>query len=137
MGRVAVEIEVSSNVDQMLVDLGMLTPDKVKRVRLPAVVDSGATYLVLPAATIAQLGLTPTRRTTVKYADQRRVERDIVPNVWLDLQGRRGLFEAVVEPDRTDALVGTIPLEAMDFLIDCSHNVLVPRDPNTTITEVE
>ena len=137
MGRVNVEIEVASNVDKVLVDLGMLTPDKVKRVRLPAVVDSGATFLVLPAATVAQLGLTPARRMTVKYADQRRIERDVVQNVLLELQGRQGLFEAVVEPDRTDALVGAIPLEAMDFLIDCQHNALVPRDPNTTITEVE
>ncbi|HMF14648.1 MAG TPA: hypothetical protein VKE94_20170 [Gemmataceae bacterium] len=137
MGRVAVEIEVASNVDRVLVELGMLPADKVRRVRLPAVVESGATYLVLPSSTVAQLGLTPSRRITVKYADQRRVERDIVPNVLLELQGRRGLFEAVVEPDRTDALVGTIPLEAMDFLIDCPTSALVPRDPNTTLTEVE
>jgi predicted aspartyl protease len=137
MGRVAVEIEVWSNVDQMLADLGMLPADKVRRVRLPAVVDSGSTYLVLPASTVAQLGLTPYGRKTVKYADQRRVERDVVANVWLELQGRKGLFEAVVEPDRTDALVGAVPLEIMDFLIDCLHNTLVPRDPNTIITEVE
>jgi predicted aspartyl protease len=137
MGRVNVEIEVSSNVDQVLVDLGMLPPDKVRRVRLPAVVDSGAHYLVLPASAVAELGLPPFKRTTVKYADQRRVEREVVGNVLLELQGRKGLFEAVVEPDRTDALVGAIPLEAMDFLIDCKLNALVPRDPNTTITEVE
>jgi hypothetical protein len=137
MGRVAVEIEVASNVDQVLAELGMLSPDKVRRVRLPAVADSGSTHLVLPASTVAQLGLTPSGRTTVKYADQRRVERDVVSNVWLELQGRKGVFKAVVEPDRTDALVGAIPLEDLDFLIDCLHNELVPRDPNTTITEVE
>ena len=137
MGRVNVEIEVWSNVDQVLADLGMLPPDKVRRVRMPAVVDSGATHLILPASTVYQLGLTPTGKTAVKYADERRVERDIVSNVVLGLQGRKTQLEAIVEPDRTDALVGAIPLEAMDFLIDCKHNKVVPRDPNTTIFEVE
>jgi predicted aspartyl protease len=101
------------------------------------VVDSGATHLVLPASTVTQLGLTPTGRTSVKSGDDRRVERDVVSNVTLELQGRNGVFKAIVEPDRTDALVGAIPLEDMDFLIDCLHNTVVPRDPNTTISEVE
>jgi predicted aspartyl protease len=136
-GRVNIEIEVSSNVDRVLADLGMLPLEKVRRVRTPAVVDSGATHLVLPASVVAQLGLSPYRRTTVKYADQRSAERDIVGNVWLELQGRKALVEAIVEPDRSDALVGAIPLEAMDFLIDCLHNQVIPRDPNTTISEVE
>jgi len=137
MGRVAVEIEVASNVDQVLVDVGMLSPDKVRRVRLPATVESGATQLVLPATTVAQLGLTPSGRTTVKYADQRREVRGVVSNVILELQGRKAFLEAIVEPDRTDALVGAVPLEIKDFLIDCKLNALIPRDPNTTITEVE
>jgi predicted aspartyl protease len=137
MGRVNVEIEVSSNVDRVLADLGMLPLEKVRRVRLPAVVDSGATHLVLPASTVTQLGLSPSGHTTVRYADHRQIQREVVPNVWLELQGRSGVFKAIIEPDRTDALVGAIPLEDMDFLIDCLHNQVIPRDPNTTISEVE
>jgi predicted aspartyl protease len=137
MGRVAVEIEVASNVDVMLADLKMIEPEKIRRLKVPAIVDTGSTRLVLPEAVVAQLGLTPTDRTTVKYADLRRVERPVVYNVWLTLQGRRGVFSAVVEPDRADALVGAIVMEELDFLVDCGTNTVVPRDPNTTISEVE
>jgi hypothetical protein len=42
-----------------------------------------------------------------------------------------------VEPGRTDALIGAIVLEQLDFLPDCTHGELVPRDPNTIIAEIE
>jgi predicted aspartyl protease len=137
MGRVAVEVEIANNEDLVLVHLGMLPLDKVRRLKLPAVLDTGLTRLVLPASAVAQLGLAPADKTTVKYADHRRVERPVVYNVWLTLQGRHGLFSAIVEPDRTDALIGAIVMEALDLLVDCTHNTVCPRDPNTTISEVE
>jgi predicted aspartyl protease len=137
MGRITVPIEVASNLDLVLADLGMLPHEKVRRVKLSGIVDTGATELVLPASTVAQLGLSPSDRTTVKYGDNCRAERDVVFNVWLGLQGRRRVLNAIVEPDRTEALIGAIPLESMDFLIDCRTNTLYPRDPNTTISEIE
>jgi predicted aspartyl protease len=137
MGRVAAEVEVANNVDRMMAELGMLDPDKVRRVKLTGIIDTGTTRMVLPASAVAQLGLVASETTTVKYADQRRVERPLVYNVWLTLHGRSGHFSAIVEPDRTDALIGAIPMEEMDFLVDCTNNAVVPRDPSTTISEVE
>ncbi len=137
MGRVAAEIELANNVDRMMAELGMLAPDKVRRIKLTGIIDTGTTRMVLPTSAVSQLGLVPTETTTVKYADQRRVERPLVYNVWLTLQGRSGHFSAIVEPDRTDALAGAIPMEEMDFLVNCSNNRVIPRDPSTTISEVE
>ena len=48
-----------------------------------------------------------------------------------------GIFSAIVEPDRSDALLGAIVMEELDFLVDCISNTVQPRDPNTTISEVE
>jgi hypothetical protein len=42
-----------------------------------------------------------------------------------------------VEPDRTDALIGTIVMEDMDFLVDCTHQTIDSRDPDAIVTEVE
>jgi hypothetical protein len=72
----------------------------------------------------------------VKFADGRREPRATVNDVQLEYQGRSGVFSAVMEPGRTDALIGAIVLEELDFLPDCKGQILVPRDPNAIITEV-
>ncbi len=46
-------------------------------------------------------------------------------------------INAVVEPDRESALVGAIVLEALDLLVDCTHQRLVPRDPRYVVSEIE
>jgi hypothetical protein len=86
---------------------------------------------------VAALNLPETGRTTVRFADGRREPRATVTDVQLEYGGRSGIFSAVVEPGRTDALIGAMVLEELDFLPDCNNGVLVPRDPNSTITEVE
>lgn len=137
MGRVAVELDLANNEDLVLVHLGMLPPDKVRRLKQPGYIDTGATRLVLPARAVTALGLTPSEKTSVRYADHRTIERDLVFNIWLTLLNRGGIFTAIVEPDRDDALVGAIVLEELDLLVDCKKNAVYPRDPNTTISEVE
>jgi hypothetical protein len=53
------------------------------------------------------------------------------------LEGRSSVFKAIVEPDRTEALIGAIVLEDLDLIVDCTRQKLVPRDPGGIITEVE
>jgi hypothetical protein len=60
-----------------------------------------------------------------------------VSNVWLQLLGRHGVFTAVVEPDREDALIGTFVLEELDLLVDCATQSLYPREPDAILTEIE
>jgi hypothetical protein len=60
-----------------------------------------------------------------------------VSNVWLQLLGRDGVFSAVVEPDRPDALIGAIVLEELDLLVDCTTQTLRPRESDSILTETE
>jgi hypothetical protein len=43
----------------------------------------------------------------------------------------------VVEPARNDALIGAIVLEDLDLLVDCGTQSLYPREPGSTLTEIE
>ena len=61
----------------------------------------------------------------------------MVGDAQVELLGRTGVFTAVVEPSRADALIGAIVLEELDFMVDGTGQRLVPRDPNTVVTEVE
>lgn len=51
--------------------------------------------------------------------------------------GRSSVFSAIIEPNRDSALIGAIVLEELDFIVDCGHQTLVPRDPDRIISEVE
>ncbi len=137
MGRVTVDLVIANYRDVVAQGQVVNVLDRVRHVVVPAVVDSGAMRLVLPQHVVDQLGLTPHGETMVRYADDRREKRPVVSDVWLQLLGRDGVFNAVVEPRRNDALVGAIVLEDLDLLVDCGTQAIYPRNPDTTITEIE
>jgi clan AA aspartic protease len=137
MGRVTVEVDLANHEDEMLARRGELAPDKIRRARVPALVDTGATQLVLPKKVVVQLGLPAVGPTKVRYADQRKATRTVVEDVRLELLGRRGLYTAIVEPSRSDVLIGAVVLETLDFLVDCRTKTLRPRDPKHIISEIE
>jgi clan AA aspartic protease len=137
MGRFAVDFEVANREDVFLARKGLLPEAKVRRLKIRGVVDSGATQLVLPKSVVTKLGLSPSGKVKVKYADRRSATRDTVDDVQVEILGRNATFRAVVEPSRTEALIGAIVLEALDYLVDCTHQRLVPRDPKFVISEIE
>lgn len=137
MGRITAVLELVNNRDLTLADEGIIGPEKVRRVRVNGIVDTGATRLVLPEPVVKSLGLSPSDETTVRYAEHRSAKRQVVDNVRLELEGRNSVFKAIVEPDRTEALIGAIVLEDLDLIVDCRKQKLVPRDPSGIISEVE
>ncbi len=137
MGRFSVEFAVANNRDVLGLPVGEPVLPRVKHVVLWGVVDSGAGRLVLPQRVVDELRLQVEGETTVRYAEHRREKRPLVSNVWLELLGRHGVFSAVVEPERTDALIGGIVLEELDLLVDCTTQSLYPREPDSILTEIE
>ena len=137
MGRFAVQFEVANQSDMVKARDGLLDPAKVRRLTISGVVDSGATRLVLPASVVKQLGLPSKGKVKVRYANNQSATRDAVKEVYVQLQGRDGIFTAVVEPKRLTALIGAIVLEDLDFLVDCTRQRLVPRDPRYVVSEIE
>lgn len=137
MGKVVVDVKLINQADRLLADRGHLPPAEVRETTVKGIVDTGAAMLVLPESVVKTLGLPKEGETGVRYADHRRATRDIVGELELELFGRRFPFKAVVEPGRTDALIGAIVLEALDLLVDCRNQVLRPRDPEMILTEIE
>jgi clan AA aspartic protease len=136
MGRFAVRVEIANRDDLGLVRRGLLDQKKVRRTKIKGVVDPGATGLVLPLAVVRKLGLPVSGQTQVRYADGRTTTRETA-EASLELMGRHGVYTAVVEPERRTALIGAFVLEDLDYLVDCRHERLVPRDPRFVITVIE
>ena len=137
MGRFSAELEVANYRDVIRAEEGNLAPEKVRRARISGVVDTGATRLVLPASVVATLGLPQGGKIGVQYADGRRDQKIVVTDARVEILGRSSVFTAVVEPNRKDALIGAIVLEELDLIPDCTHQRLMPRDPNQIFAELD
>jgi predicted aspartyl protease len=137
VGRFSIEFEVANYDDLAAVRRGVLPLERVRRLTISGVVDSGASRLVLPQAVVRQLGLPVMGKVKVRYADGRTGTRNAAEGVYVEILGRHGTFTAIVEPKRKSALVGAIVLEDLDYLVDCTNQRLVPRDPDFVVSEIE
>jgi predicted aspartyl protease len=136
MGRIDVTVKVANNVDVVLSEREKPRVQPL-RIYVPGIVDTGAARLVLPKRVAEELNLEPSGTTKVRYADMRTAERQMVKNVWLEMEGRSGVFSAIVEPKRETALIGAIVMEELDMVADCVTQSVHPRDPRRIISEIE
>jgi len=118
MGRVVVTAKVENFDDLGGVRQGFLTPDRVRRVEIgDALVDTGATILSMPKRYIEQLGLRPLRMRAVRTSAGRRMAQ-VYGTVLLTIQDRDCPTDVVEVPDDCPVLIGQVPLEVMDFVVD-------------------
>lgn len=106
---------------------------------ISAKVDTGATMLVIPQELANNLELPIMRKQFVKYANEQTAELVVVGGIELEVCGRVGNFEAVVQPNKNYALLGAIPMEALDLIIEPATLGIYPnpRSPKMPMAEIE
>lgn len=104
---------------------------EIEEVDAKALVDSGAVDLCISPLIARQLKLQPVEQRTVTYADGRRDVVDYVGPVLVEVFGRRAFTGAMVMGE--GVLLGAIPMEAMDVLIDPRRQQLIPNPANPDI----
>jgi predicted aspartyl protease len=118
MGRVVIPIVVENVRDALDAHEGKLGADQVRRVTIEkALVDTGASTLSLPASIVKQLGLTKLKSKRI-MTSRGPAETDTYSAVRLLVQGRDCTVDVVEIPDGVPVLVGQVPLELMDFVVD-------------------
>jgi predicted aspartyl protease len=118
MGRVIVTAKIENLGDLHLVETGYLPADQVRSVEVnDAVVDTGARILSMPRRLIEQLGLRPTRSRMPMTTTETTTVR-VSGTVRLTIQGRECPTDVSQVPDECPVLVGQIPLEFLDFVVD-------------------
>jgi len=125
MGRVLTEATVENLRDRWDAERGLLPPDQARRVTVPdALVDTGATLVSLPTRLIRQLGLgqTGTKRVTSSAGPTEAAMYDAVR---LTIQGRSCTMDVMEVPDDVPVLIGQIPLEHLDLVIDTRSRTLI------------
>ncbi|MBA2606932.1 MAG: clan AA aspartic protease [Acidobacteria bacterium] len=131
MGLVYAEINLTSIDDIVLSRRGFLDKDKIKQVRVNALVDSGAYMLSINETVRAQLDLPFIEKQFGTLADETLIEVEIVGPVEVRFENRRTTVDAIVLPGDAEVLLGAIPMEDMDVLIDPRQQKLVvnPKHP--------
>jgi predicted aspartyl protease len=118
MGRVLTEALVENLTDFLAVETGRLPGGTVRSVRITeALVDTSATLLALPTRYIRQLGLVKTRERDSVSA-QGKGTINIYEPVRLTILNRFCAVEVMEVSDETPPLIGQIPLETLDLVID-------------------
>ena len=96
-----------------------------RRLTLDLVVDTGATYTLLPAEIVEQLELTTPRDRTVMLASGERVAYG-VGQVTIELNGEEWPTMFLAGPSRCPALLGAMTLEGFGLAPDPVNKRLVP-----------
>jgi predicted aspartyl protease len=118
MGRVLTEATIENLKDLWNVEQGLLPPEKVRRITVTdALVDTGATLLSLPTRLIRQLGLSPHRKRRV-ISSTGVTEATVYDVVRLTIQDRDCPVEVMEVPDDVPVLIGQLPLENLDLVVD-------------------
>lgn len=132
MGLVYADIELVRGADLILVEEGYLNQDQVRKIYVRAMVDSGATMLAIPEFVKKQLDLRRVREIEAEMADGSSSTFEVVAPVGVRFENRDVLVEALVIPNSNKVLLGAIPMEGMDVLIDpkCERLVVNPESPD-------
>ena len=89
-------------------------------------IDSGATYSLLPASVCQSIGLQPKRDMEFVLADGTTVRRG-VSECWLSLVQGEGHTPVVLgEPGDAEALLGVVTLEILGLVFDPFRRTLHP-----------
>jgi clan AA aspartic protease len=124
MGNVYAEITVKNAVDLALSLKGQIAEQDVRTVTLTAIVDTGATTLVINEDIFKQLGVSVMETRNINVAGGGKVLCKVTDPVHIYWKNRFASVNAVVMPEGKP-LLGVIPLEFMDLIVDPIRQELV------------
>jgi len=125
MGHVYADITLSNSFDNLLAQRGDIPLENVRKMEVKALVDSGARTLTINEKIAAKLGLSVQRQLDVVLADGSFRKCDYVGPVNIYFENRFAGCHALVLPGSDEILLGVIPLEEMDVIIDPLSEQLV------------
>jgi clan AA aspartic protease len=118
MGAVMTKVTLWNNTDLDNAERGLIPREAVRTAEIEALVDTGATQLVIPIDVCRQLGLRPGRAVPVRLADNSIREMTYMTSLHISILGRDMSCDALAAPEGTMPLIGQIPLEALDLVVD-------------------
>jgi hypothetical protein len=125
MGQVHTEITLKNGGDEGKVADGLIKAAAVRQTTVRALADTGALALTITESVRAALGLRIVKESRVRYANNTTEPCGITEAVDVYWKDRSTTCYAVVVPGEGHVLLGAIPLEGMDLMVDPVSQQLV------------
>ena len=124
MGKVVEKVKLTS----------LFEPEK--SVEVEAVIDTGATMVVLPRDIVEELGLRKMREVKVRYANNKET-KPIYGVVNIELKGRSANIDVLVEEKGSQPLIGQVLLELLDLIVEPKTRKLIPNPASPEMPMME
>ena len=124
MSNVFAEITLKNGSDLVLAKKGLISEENIRSLTIKALVDTGAVTLVINEDICQQLGLDIESTRTATLAGGSKVVCKVTEPVRIYWKDRDATCQAVVLPEG-EILLGVIPLEFMDLIVDPVKEELV------------
>jgi len=111
------KLKLTNAVDLANAREGRISPEQIRSIEVEALVDTGASTLVLPEDVVAALGVHEMRRAVTTIADGSHRTVPVVSDLRIEILGRPMTCDALVMPAGTTPLIGQLPLEQLDLVV--------------------
>ena len=118
MGIIQAEITLKNNNDGIKAREGLIDPQDIRAVTVTAIVDTGSINMVITENIRQKLGLTIRGEKTAHIANGQRIQCQITDAVEVHWKDRDTIVPAMVIPGAEKILLGAIPLEGMDLMVN-------------------
>ena len=125
MGTVYADIVLTNAGDEIRVVDGHIKAEEIRQTRVTAMVDTGAGTLAINEAVCTALGLRIEGLRRAELADGAKQPYKITEPVKIQWKNRNTVCRALVLPNAGEVLLGAIPLEDMDLIVNPVSRELV------------
>ena len=123
MGKIMQKAIIENAYDIGAFKEGYISEDKIRRMEVEFLVDTGAAMVYLPISSIQAMGLKPLHSRNVITATG-RVERTIYSPVMLKIFDREANLDVMEVPDGVPPLLGYLALENLDLYPNPTKQIL-------------
>ena len=125
MGLTRVEITLKNSGDIVRAEVGAINENEIRHLTVTALVDTGARTLVISETMRQKLGLKVQGLRRATLANNGKAMCKVTEPVGIQWRDRDTVCRALVLPDEGEVLLGAIPLEDMDLVVDPVRQELV------------
>jgi clan AA aspartic protease len=131
MGLTFADIKLTNSEDLALLHKGYIQEQEVRSIWVNALVDTGASMLTIPKSIQDQLNLPKVDEQRVELGNGSVITVDVVGPVEIRFENRMAIVTAVFIPEEIEVLLGAIPLQSMDVLVDPRQERLIVNPQST------
>jgi clan AA aspartic protease len=130
MGHVNTQITLKNMKDIFKAEQGIIQEPEIRKATVDVMVDTGASMLVINKQLFQQLGLNAIGEREITLANDARETCKLTEALEINWEDRSVIMSAIVVEDAPDFLLGVLPLEGMDLIVDTVNQKLVGAHGN-------